>query len=321
MPEGLYGRRKYGLAGPAKGFPAISKATVDRLMRDEGMNGLVRGKGIRTTGPAKTCVVRAADTLPRPVRRCLCPAPRRGWCRMRGPGWWRRSRPAGLTVTGRQLREEPAAHPGHVLSTRHTEPMTRTGPRALRRRWQALLLAALAAELALLLPTSAASAGPASAAQTRVGAIAPTTTTVVGVHECIRAGQRPVYGRSQSRIVVGNCVAAETGGADIVAGRFAQTDFTETFGKKGLFSGRTINGVADDLRSGGMSAKDMPINVVVRDGNTLITNTRSAQALTWAGIPREVWNVINQTGDPLYEKLVSDQLGRNGLTSSGYEFP
>ena len=53
----------------------------------------------------------------------------------------------------------------------------------------------------------------------------------------------------------------------------------------------------------------------------LITNTRSAQALIRAGVPRESWNVVNQTGNPLYENLLSGQLSRNGLTSSGYEFP
>jgi filamentous hemagglutinin len=108
---------------------------------------------------------------------------------------------------------------------------------------------------------------------------------------------------------------------DSGAGRFAQNTHSETFSKGGAFGGRTINDVAGDLRSGALSAKDVPINVVVRDGNTLISNTRSAQALTRAGIPRGSWNVINRTGDPLDENLVSGQLSRNGLTSSGYELP
>jgi hypothetical protein len=85
-----------------------------------------------------------------------------------------------------------------------------------------------------------------------------------------------------------------------------------------LFGGQTIDDVAGQLESGALSAKDVPINVVVRDGNTLITNTRSAQALIRAGIPRGSWNVINQTGNSLYENLLSGQLSRNGLTSSGY---
>jgi hypothetical protein len=65
----------------------------------------------------------------------------------------------------------------------------------------------------------------------------------------------------------------------------------------------------------------VPINVIVRDGNTLILNTRSAQALTRAGIPRESWSVINRTGDDFFEGLLSGQLSRNGLTSYGTDLP
>jgi hypothetical protein len=65
----------------------------------------------------------------------------------------------------------------------------------------------------------------------------------------------------------------------------------------------------------------VPINVIVRDGNTLILNTRSAQALTRAGIPRDSWNVINRTGDDFFEQLLTGQLSRNGLGSGGYTSP
>jgi hypothetical protein len=78
-------------------------------------------------------------------------------------------------------------------------------------RWRVLLLAALAVVLALLLPSVPASAAALPAAETRVGASGPATAVVVGVHQCITAGQRPVRGPSQPQIVVGNCVAAESG--------------------------------------------------------------------------------------------------------------
>ena len=42
-PEVLYGRRKMTVWLRRNGFPEVSKHTVDRLMRDEGMNGLIRG--------------------------------------------------------------------------------------------------------------------------------------------------------------------------------------------------------------------------------------------------------------------------------------
>jgi hypothetical protein len=79
--------------------------------------------------------------------------------------------------------------------------------------------------------------------------------------------------------------------------------------------------VAGALRSGAMAVDDVPVNVVVRDGHTLITNTRSAQALTRADIARGSWNVVDRTGDPLLESLLTGQLARNGLTSTGTDLP
>jgi transposase InsO family protein len=52
-PEIIYGRRKMTQWLRRSGFPEASKHTVDRLMRDEGMNGLVRGRKTRTTVPGK----------------------------------------------------------------------------------------------------------------------------------------------------------------------------------------------------------------------------------------------------------------------------
>ncbi len=64
LPEILYGRRKMTAWLSRNGFTGISKHTVDRLMRDEGMNGLVRGRTVRTTIAAKDGV-RAGDLLNR----------------------------------------------------------------------------------------------------------------------------------------------------------------------------------------------------------------------------------------------------------------
>ena len=63
----------------------------------------------------------------------------------------------------------------------------------------------------MLLPAGTASASGLPAAQTRVGAIGPTVTTVVGVAEHIAAGQRRVRAPSQLQFVSGHCVAAEAG--------------------------------------------------------------------------------------------------------------
>ncbi|MGP5002615.1 IS3-like element ISPfr13 family transposase, partial [Glutamicibacter ardleyensis] len=57
------------------GFPEVSKHTVDRLMRDEGMNGLIRGRKTRTTIPGKDGK-RAGDLL---NRNFSASAPNRIW--------------------------------------------------------------------------------------------------------------------------------------------------------------------------------------------------------------------------------------------------
>ncbi len=58
------------------GFPEASKHTVDRLMRQEGMNGLVRGRKTRTTTVPGKDGRRAGDLLNRDF---TAPAPNRVW--------------------------------------------------------------------------------------------------------------------------------------------------------------------------------------------------------------------------------------------------
>jgi putative transposase len=79
-PEILYGRRKMtdwlNRALAADGRPLVSKHTVDRLMRAQGMRGLVRGRGVRTTVPAGKDARRATDLL---QRRFRTSAPNLAW--------------------------------------------------------------------------------------------------------------------------------------------------------------------------------------------------------------------------------------------------
>ena len=60
-----------------------------------------------------------------------------------------------------------------------------------------------------------------------------------------------------------------------------------------------------------MKPTEVPVNYIVRDGQAIILNTRSAQALEAAGIPRSQWTGVNQTGDELFESLLDGQLRRN----------
>ncbi len=114
---------------------------------------------------------------------------------------------------------------------------------------------------------------------------------------------------------VGNLMRS-AGAADAVSAEgavWAQKTFSNTFGNTGAFAGQTVDDVAAALRGGSMSAADVPINVVVRDGQTFILNTRSSAALMRAGIPRSAWNVVNQTGVSSFEGMLNGQLLRNGL--------
>ena len=62
-PESMYGRRKMTALLRRQGL-VVSKRQVDRLMREMGINGLVRGKGVRTTIPDRNAA-RAPDLLDR----------------------------------------------------------------------------------------------------------------------------------------------------------------------------------------------------------------------------------------------------------------
>lgn len=79
-PEIMYGRRKMTVwlnrQLAAQYRASVSKHTVDRLMRLLGMNGLVRGRGVRTTVPGGKDARRATDLLDR----CFsAPRPNYAW--------------------------------------------------------------------------------------------------------------------------------------------------------------------------------------------------------------------------------------------------
>lgn len=69
--------------------------------------------------------------------------------------------------------------------------------------------------------------------------------------------------------------------------------------------------MAAALRSGAMKPSEVPIDYIVRDGRTIILNTRSSQALEAAGVARSEWNAVNRTGSAEFEKRLTDQLSRN----------
>jgi hypothetical protein len=106
---------------------------------------------------------------------------------------------------------------------------------------------------------------------------------------------------------------------------YAQTDYRTDFSKTGqqIYSKlagkpiKTIDDLTNALKSGLIKPSDFPIDYIIRDGNVLILNTRSSQALTQAGIPRSQWDVNNKTGVTFFEESLTNQLNRNELSSKG----
>jgi len=106
---------------------------------------------------------------------------------------------------------------------------------------------------------------------------------------------------------------------------YAQKTYGNRFSEKGIqkyteLAGEPVNTIDDlvsAINTGKINVSDLPVEYIVRDGNTLILNTRTSQALTQAGIPRSQWNAINRTGNTVFEDMLDGQLSRNKLTSEG----
>jgi hypothetical protein len=64
---------------------------------------------------------------------------------------------------------------------------------------------------------------------------------------------------------------------------YAQLWYSPEFKKTGPLAGHTVEGMTAALRSGAMKPSDLDVHYVIRDGHTLILNTRTAAALTNAG--------------------------------------
>ena len=114
-----------------------------------------------------------------------------------------------------------------------------------------------------------------------------------------------------------NAASKATEAADIGSANFAQKTAGASFSAEGAFAGASRAEIVTQLRSGALTAADVQVEVIVRNGQTLILTTRSATALAEAGIPRSAWSVVNVTGDAAAEARLTAQLARNGLTEAG----
>ena len=120
-------------------------------------------------------------------------------------------------------------------------------------------------------------------------------------------------------------VRGKGGTAVLDNANYAQKTYSNTFSAEGRkiysdLAGEPINTIDDLVNAinfGKVNVADLPVEYIVRDGNTLILNTRTSQVLTQAGISRSQWNAIDRTGEALFEELLTEQLSRNKLTAEG----
>lgn len=110
--------------------------------------------------------------------------------------------------------------------------------------------------------------------------------------------------------------ASQAGEAEsAISAKFTQKTISPNFSDQGSFAGKSLDDVIGSLRSGAMSASELPINYVEGGGGRLVDNNRSAYVLQQAGIPENQWNWQKGGADVI--SRIQQKLNYNGLTTSG----
>ena len=91
---------------------------------------------------------------------------------------------------------------------------------------------------------------------------------------------------------------------------FGQKAVSPNFSSQGTFKGASIQSVADRLASGELSADNLPIEYIVRDGKMITMNNRSLTALSKANMKPTV--LIDITGDAANEAKLTQRLSEMG---------
>ena len=115
----------------------------------------------------------------------------------------------------------------------------------------------------------------------------------------------------------GNPIFDDANYAQKTYGKNFSADGQDYFSEKAGMPIKSIDDLVYAINKGYISPEDVPIDYIVRDGNVLILNTRSSQALNQAGVPKSQWNGVDRTGAAEYEMRLDGQLARNGLTNTG----
>src|SRR5207245_3739367 len=96
---------------------------------------------------------------------------------------------------------------------------------------------------------------------------------------------------------------------------YAQGQYSETSGggATGVFQGRRINDVSQDLKDGSVDPSQVDVEVVRSpEGSFKILSTRRVEALRRAGIPSIKWRVWDVTSSPKAKGDVATRIQKSG---------
>jgi hypothetical protein len=87
---------------------------------------------------------------------------------------------------------------------------------------------------------------------------------------------------------------------------FGQSTVSTRFSASGDFKGMPVSEIVHGLRNGTISPNELPLDMIVRNGQRITLNNRSLLALKRAGIKPSI--VIDQTGIKEYEEILTNHL-------------
>jgi hypothetical protein len=91
---------------------------------------------------------------------------------------------------------------------------------------------------------------------------------------------------------------------------FGQKGVSKFFSKRGTLKGASIESVAEKLKTGALTADDVPINFVIIEGQRVAVNNRSFAALCKAGL--KPTKLVDKTLDKKLVKEVQKRLSEIG---------
>ncbi|HEY4867306.1 MAG TPA: RHS repeat-associated core domain-containing protein, partial [Candidatus Dormibacteraeota bacterium] len=96
---------------------------------------------------------------------------------------------------------------------------------------------------------------------------------------------------------------------------FGQRRIGPTFSREGVFKGRSIYAVAQDLRNGALDPNGIKINAFWHEGQLVAENNRSLAALSLAGLKPTNINILDSASRDTLGRLGQDALVGDGLPS------